>query len=60
MTFPNFFIIFINMEKGNRKKFMKAFDTIKKKYDEESKERTKERTINEIKKDDNPGCGCKG
>jgi hypothetical protein len=48
------------MEKGNRKKFMKAFDTVKKKYDEESKERTKEKTINEIKKDDNPGCGCKG
>jgi len=48
------------MEKGNRKKFMKAFDNVKKKYDEDSKERIKERTINEIKKDNEAGCGCKG
>lgn len=38
------------MDKNNRKKFMKNFDTVKKKYDEESKERTKERIVNEIKK----------
>lgn len=47
------------MEKGNRKKLMSTFDTIKKKYDELSKERSKERTINEIKKDNETGCGCK-
>lgn len=48
------------MEKGNRKKFMSAFDNVKKKYDEESKERIKERSINEIKKNNEKGCGCKG
>lgn len=48
------------MEKNNRKKFMASFDKVKKKYDEESKERMKERTINEIKKDNENGCGCKG
>lgn len=55
-----FNIIFIYMEKGNRKKLMKAFDNVKKKYDDDSKERLKERTINEIKKDNEGGCGCKG
>ena len=48
------------MDKDNRKKFMKNFDSVKKKYDEESKERTKERIVNEIKKDNEKGCGCKG
>jgi hypothetical protein len=55
-----FKIIFIYMDKNNRKKFMKNFDTVKKKYDDESKERTKERIVNEIKKDNEKGCGCKG
>jgi hypothetical protein len=55
-----FKIIFIYMDKNNRKKFMKNFDTVKKKYDDESKERTKERLVNEIKKDNENGCGCKG
>jgi predicted nucleic acid-binding OB-fold protein len=48
------------MDKDNRKKFMTSFDKVKKKYDAESKERLKERTINEIKKDNEAGCGCKG
>jgi hypothetical protein len=48
------------MDKNNRKKFMKNFDTVKKKYDEVSKERIKERIVNEIKKDNESGCGCKG
>jgi len=48
------------MEKDNRKKFMKAFDNLKKKYDEDSKDRKKEKLANEIKKDDDHSCGCKG
>ena len=48
------------MDKNNRKKFMKNFDNVKKKYDEQSKERIKERIVNEIKKDNENGCGCKG
>lgn len=48
------------MNKENRKKYMKNFDNLKKKYDSELKERTKERIVNEIKKDNENGCGCKG
>jgi len=45
---------------NNKKKFMNAFDNIKKKYDDKSKEDRKERILNEIKKDAQNGCGCKG
>ena len=38
---------------------MKAFDNLKKKYDNESKENRKEKIINEIKKDAKNDCGCK-
>lgn len=48
------------MDKNNRKKFMKNFDNVKKKYDEQSKERIKERIVNEIKQDNQSGCNCKG
>lgn len=48
------------MEKDDRKKFMNAFDKVKKKYDNESKERRKDKILNDIKDDSKSGCGCKG
>jgi predicted nucleic acid-binding OB-fold protein len=48
------------MGKENRKKYMKVFDNVKKKYDDENKERLKERIVNEIKKEDDGNCNCKG
>lgn len=48
------------MNKENRKKYMKDFDKLKKKYEAESKERAHERIVNEIKQDNEKGCGCKG
>jgi hypothetical protein len=44
----------------NNKKYTKTFDNIKKVYDNKSKEIRKERIVNEIKKDNENGCGCKG
>lgn len=48
------------MNKENRKKYMKDFDKLKQKYEAESKERSHEKLVNEIKKDNENGCGCKG
>lgn len=48
------------MEKDNRKKYMSAFDKVKKKYDDESKELKKNKIVNNIKDDTNSGCKCKG
>jgi len=48
------------MNKENRKKYMKDFDKLKKKYEAESKERSHEKIVNEIKQDNEKGCGCKG
>jgi len=48
------------MNSENRKKYMKDFDKLKKKYDIESKQRSHDKLINEIKKDNEKGCGCKG
>lgn len=39
---------------------MKDFDKLKKKYESESKERSHEKLVNEIKQDNDKGCGCKG
>jgi hypothetical protein len=47
------------MNNENRKKYMKGFDKIKKEYETESKERSRAKLIDEIKKDDEKGCGCK-
>jgi hypothetical protein len=44
----------------DKKKYTIAFDKIKAKYTAESKERMKQKLINEIKKDNEKGCGCKG
>ena len=45
---------------NDKKKYMNTFDKLKTKYTSESKERIKERLINEIKKENERGCGCKG
>ena len=48
------------MESNSKKRFTAVFDKVKDKYSSESKERLKERQINQIKKDNDKGCGCKG
>lgn len=48
------------MNKENRKKYMKDFDKVKKKYELESKQRSHEKMVNEIKQENQDGCGCKG
>ncbi len=48
------------MNKENRKKYMENFDSLKKRYDSNSKQQNKEKFINEIKKDIDNGCGCGG
>jgi hypothetical protein len=45
---------------NDKKKYMNAFDKVKTKYTTESKERLKDKLINEIKKENEKGCGCKG
>ena len=47
------------MDNEKRKKYMNGFDKLKKEYETESKERSRLKLVDEIKKDSEKGCGCK-